>query len=51
MSYFFWLGRKAEKAMKDEEDAIFFRNEIIARQSECKPEADGFITIHPKASR
>lgn len=30
------------------EEAEHLRNEIIARQNECKPEADGFITVHPK---
>ena len=48
MSYYFWLGREAEKIMREEEDKLFFRSEIIQRQAECKPEADGFITVHPK---
>lgn len=47
-SLYFWLGREAEKIMRDEEEAMFFRREIEARQLECKPEADGFITVHPK---
>lgn len=47
-SYFFWLGREAEKLLREEEDRLFFRNEVIARQSECRPEADGFITVYPK---
>lgn len=47
MSYFFWLGRDAEAIMREEEESAFFRNEILARQSDCKPEADGWITLHP----
>jgi len=47
-SYFFWLGRETEQIMREEEEAMFFRREIEARQLECKPEADGWITIHPK---
>lgn len=48
MNYYHWLGREAEKIMRDEADRLFFRNEIQQRQNECKPEADGFITVHPK---
>lgn len=48
MSYYHWLGQEAEKLMSDEEDRAFFRNEVIARQAENKPEADGWITLHPK---
>lgn len=47
-SLYYYLGREGEKIMREDEDKAFFRNEIVARQAECKPEADGFITVHPK---
>lgn len=47
MSFYHWLGIEAEAIMREEEERVFFRNEIIARQAECKPEADGWITLHP----
>lgn len=48
MSYFMWLGIEAEPIMREERDSAFFRNEVLARQVKCKPEADGFITVYPK---
>lgn len=54
MSYFFWLGREADDLQPHEINNAFrrimaeMRDEILARQAECKPEADGWITLHPK---
>lgn len=48
MSYYHWLGREAEAILSHEQDQAFFRAEVIARQVESKPEADGWITLYPK---
>lgn len=59
--FYHWLGREAEKLIREQEDRAFFRNEVIARQAESKPdepicdgdfvkeetvEGDGFITVY-----
>jgi hypothetical protein len=40
MSYFHWLGKDAEPIMREQEESAFFRNEVIARQAECKPDVE-----------
>jgi hypothetical protein len=50
MSYYFWLGREAEAIHSREEDTHSFSEGILQWMLKCKPEADGFVTIHPKVN-
>ena len=47
-SLYFWLGPDAEHLHDYLDDKMFLREEIERHQAACKPEADGWITLHPR---
>lgn len=48
MSYYFWLGNESDELDDYMKAMLWERHEIERHQHECKPEADGFVTVHPK---
>lgn len=47
-SLYHWLGSEADEIDEYTKAMVWERHEIERHQHECKPEADGFITVIPE---